>query len=206
MTETVRCAALTFDDGPSSYTSDILDILKQYGIRATFFVLGQELHKYRGTIERMVQEGHVIGNHTWDHPDLTQLSRMEMQHQITSTHAQIKSLTGTASNLLRPPYGICNDEVISVAHGSGLTNVLWNVDSRDWELTNPVPVHVRVLNQLQPQSLILLHDGDAFGCGPRESVLESLPIIIESLRHLNYRFVTVPEFHQLAFRIEHHIE
>lgn len=205
MTETVRYAALTFDDGPSPYTSNILDILKQYGIRATFFVLGQELHKYPKTIERMLQEGHVIGNHTWDHPDATKLSRFEIQHQIASTNEQIKNLTGSEVNLFRPPFGICNDEVVSVVHASGLINVLWNVDSRDWELTDPVPIHVRVLNQLRPQSLILLHDGDAFGCGPREPVLESLPILIESLCLLDYRFVTVPEFHQLAFPIEHHI-
>lgn len=205
MTEAIRCAALTFDDGPSVYTSDILDILGHYRIQATFFVLGQELPKYHRTIERMLQERHVIGNHTWDHPDLTKLSRLQMQHQITFTNEQIKKWTGTAFNLFRPPFGYSNDEVVSVVHASGMTNVLWNVDSRDWELTDPVPIHERVLNQLRTQSLILLHDGDAFGCGPRENVLKSLPILIESLLLLDYRFVTVPEFHKLAFPIEHHV-
>ncbi|AJY76707.1 polysaccharide deacetylase family protein [Paenibacillus beijingensis] len=204
MTKIVRYAALTFDDGPSPYTSKILKILKKYDIRATFFVVGQELHKYPKTIARMFREGHVIGNHTWDHPNLTKLHRSEMESQMIAADAEIAKLTGYRPGLFRPPSGYSNEEVLAVVHALGMTSVLWNVDSRDWDLSDYVPIHARILDQLKPQSLILLHDGDAFGCGPREAVLESLPVLIESLFSLEYRFVTVPEFHKLVCTIERH--
>jgi len=205
MTHIVRCAALTFDDGPSSFTAAFLDILKQYDIRATFFMNGQELHKHAAIVARMQQDGHVIGNHTWNHPDLTKLSRAEKERQIASTTEEIRKYTGEITSLFRPPYGYCNEETLTVIHALGMTNVLWNVDSMDWDLSDHVPIHARILAQLKPQSLILLHDGNSFGCGPREPVLESMPILIESLCDLHYRFVTVPEFHELAFTIEQHV-
>lgn len=194
--------ALTFDDGPSAYTISILDILKRYNISATFFVVGSEIKKFPDIIQRIYREKHIIGNHTWNHPDITTLSRNELWKEINSTNIQIKKIIGHSPDLFRPPYSSINDKNADAIKKFGMTSVLWNVDSKDWQEKSPLSIQKNVISGIKKKSLIVMHDGDQYGSGPRDQIITSLPEIITYLLKNNYRFLTVPEFHQVAYKIE----
>lgn len=189
-TQQSKYAAISFDDGPSPYTPQILSILKKYGIRATFFVLGSNAKANPDLIRQIQTDGHVIGNHSWNHPELIRLSYEELQQELNSTNDLLEELTGQRPSLFRPPYGSTNPAVRSAIQASGMISVLWNVDPTDWALKQSTPVYARVQSGLLEKSLILLHDGG----GPREKTVESLPIIIENLQAEGYEFITVPEY------------
>jgi peptidoglycan/xylan/chitin deacetylase (PgdA/CDA1 family) len=193
--------SLTFDDGPSPFTFYILDILKRYNVPATFFVVGSEAKKFPNLIQRIHSEGHIIGNHTWSHPDITTLSENELLNEIYSTNVQIQKLTGISPELFRAPYGAIDNEIEAIINKIGMTSVLWNVDSQDWCEDSPNAVHQHVISGLQTNSLVVMHDGDQFGSGPRDQTVASLNRIIQFLKKNDYHFVTVPEFHQLGFKI-----
>ncbi|PEW13226.1 polysaccharide deacetylase [Priestia megaterium] len=194
--------ALTFDDGPSAYTVSILDILKKYNISATFFVVGSEVKKFPNIIQRIYREKHIIGNHTWNHPDITTLSKNELWKEINSTNIQIKKIIGHSPDLFRPPYSSINDKNADAIKKFGMTSVLWNVDSKDWKEKSPLAIQKNVISGIKKNSLIVMHDGDQYGSGPRDQIVTSLPKIITYLLENNYRFLTVPEFHQVAYKIE----
>lgn len=194
--------ALTFDDGPSAYTVSILDILKKYNISATFFVVGSEVKKFPNIIQRIYREKHIIGNHTWNHPDITTLSKNELWKEINSTNIQIKKIIGHSPGLFRPPYSSINDKNADAIKKFGMTSVLWNVDSKDWKEKSPLAIQKNVISGIKKNSLIVMHDGDQYGSGPRDQIVTSLPKIITYLLENNYRFLTVPEFHQVAYKIE----
>ncbi len=194
--------ALTFDDGPSAYTVSILDILKKYNIPATFFVVGSEVKKFPNIIQRIYIEKHIIGNHTWNHPDITTLSKNELWKEINSTNIQIKKIIGHSPDLFRPPYSSINDKSADAIKKFGMTSVLWNVDSKDWQEKSPLGIQKNVISGIQKNSLIVMHDGDQYGSGPRDQIVTSLPKIITYLLENKYRFLTVPEFHQVTYKIE----
>lgn len=204
MTDSVHYIALTFDDGPSEYTEPVLDILARYGIKATFFCVGKQAKAYPHLIRNLSNSGHVIGNHTWDHPHFIDLTTIELRRQIRKTNEMIESLTGQKPTLFRPPYGEIDLSTFAVIRKKCLTNVLWTVECRDWELQNTTPIHERLLPRIpdDASSIVLLHDGDKHGSGPRDGVIQSLPIIIETLLAKDFRFVTMPEFHKVAFKKE----
>lgn len=185
-----KVAALTFDDGPSPYTPQILKILNEYHIRATFFVLGENAKKYPDLIRQIHADGHIIGNHTWNHSNLTRLSSAQIKEELQSTNQLIESLTGAAPHLFRPPYGSVSDSVRQTVQHAGMTSFLWNVDPADWNLKLTKPITARVSSELRDHSVILLHDGG----GPRDQTVASLPVIIEQLQKQGYEFVTVPEY------------
>ncbi|MFF2499047.1 polysaccharide deacetylase family protein [Peribacillus sp. NPDC058075] len=197
-----KYVALTFDDGPSAYTVSILDILKRYNIPATFFVVGSEVKKFPDVIQRIHREKHIIGNHTWSHPDITTLSENELWKEINSTNIQIMKIIGCSPNLFRPPYSSINDKNTDAIKKFRMTSVLWNVDSGDWYEKSPLGIQNNVISGIQKNSLIVMHDGDQYGSGPRDQIVTALPKIIKYLLENNYRFLTVPQFHQVAFKIE----
>ncbi|MDQ6596394.1 polysaccharide deacetylase family protein [Bacillus salipaludis] len=196
-----KYVALTFDDGPSPYTFYILDILKRNHILATFFVVGSEAKKFPNIINRIHSEGHVIGNHTWSHPDISTLSESQLRSEIHSTNDQIKKLIGISPNLFRAPYGAIDNDTEAIIKKWGMTSVLWNVDSQDWCEDSPFAVQLHVIAGLQKNSLIVMHDGDLYGCGPRDHTVASLNKLIQYLQKNDYQFITVPEFHKIAFKI-----
>jgi peptidoglycan/xylan/chitin deacetylase (PgdA/CDA1 family) len=197
-----KYVALTFDDGPSAYTAYILNILKRYNIPATFFVVGSEVKKFPNLIQRIDTEKHIIGNHTWNHPDITTLSKNELWKEINSTNIEIEKIIGHSPNLFRPPYSSINDKTAAAIKKFGMTSVLWNIDSQDWHEKSPFVIHQYIIKNLKNNNLIVMHDGDQYGSGPRNPTVTSLPKIIKYLIKNNYRFLTVPEFHQLAYKIE----
>lgn len=179
-----RCIALTFDDGPGLHTSRLLDHLDQYKAKATFYVLGNKLATAQTTLQRMARAGHQIGNHTWDHPNLTQLDAAAIDQQITRTNQAIRDATGQAPTSVRPPYGATDQAVQGRLDALGMTTTLWSVDTRDWADRDSPTICRRAVAGARPGAIILLHDIHA-------TSVEAVPCILEGLHKQGYRFVTV---------------
>lgn len=180
--------ALTFDDGPGPYTNRLLDCLEANNAKATFFVLGQQIDSYPDTILRAYQMGCQIGNHTYDHSNLTKLTLKEAKKQITSTNKKVKAITGKSSWVVRPPGGNYNDAVIKKINQPIIT---WSLDTRDWESQSAEAVIEKVLNEVEGGDIVLLHDIHI-------STVEAAEILIPTLKSLGYDLVTVSELAKSA--------
>ena len=183
--------ALTFDDGPNpTYTPQVLSILHQYGVSATFFVIGEQVQAYPDLVQQEHAMGHIVGNHSWNHPDLTTLSADHIHTQLGNTSDAIEQATGVRPTFFRPPYGAYNYQVLLQASNLGLQPILWSVDPQDWNGPPSSNIIVqRVLNMAQNGSIILMHDGG----GDRSQTVAALPAIITQLRSYGYQLVTVPQ-------------
>lgn len=185
--------ALTFDDGPNpSYTNQILALLKQYDVKATFFVIGSEAAAYPTLVRQEYQQGHVVGNHTWTHPNLTTLSPAAVRNELQSTLGEIEADTGALPTVFRPPGGNFTSTVQSIAASLGLSTILWNVDPRDWSRPGTDVIIQRVLDTVHNGSIILMHDGG----GDRSQTVAALPTIITTLEQRGFQFVTIPRMIQ----------
>ena len=176
----VACVALTFDDGPSVYTEGLLDLLKENDVQATFFILGQSARIQSETVVRMFREGHQIGNHTWNHPNLTQLSAELIQRQIRETDDIVTQIIGEPTKHLRPPYGAYNDRVLAV---SGLPIIFWSVDPMDWRDRDAELVAARIIAS-PAGAIILAHD-------IHKTTVAAVPAILAALKSRGIHFVTV---------------
>jgi peptidoglycan/xylan/chitin deacetylase (PgdA/CDA1 family) len=181
--------ALTFDDGPSSYTGGILDTLKKYDAKATFFTLGNQISEFPLPLQRAVAEGHVVGNHTWDHQDLTRLAPKDIRGELTDNNDAVTGKNLPAPKLFRPPYGAVNDLVIAEARRAGMLTVMWSLDTNDYKLPAPEAMAAQVLAEVHSGAIILMHDGG----GDRTTTSAALPIIVKGLRKAGYKMVTVPQ-------------
>jgi peptidoglycan/xylan/chitin deacetylase (PgdA/CDA1 family) len=187
-----KAVALTFDDGPDTYyTNQVLAILKKEGVHATFFVVGKNAQAHPEMIRRILQEGHVLGNHSWNHPDLTRLSPSQAVAQIERTDAVVFKLTGKHMRLLRPPYGKLNAQLKQRFHQLGYTIVNWSVDTRDWAGTPVAKIMRYVRKETGPGGIILQHSMGA--PGHLDNTIQALPRIIHYLKSHGYEIVTVPE-------------
>lgn len=192
---TQRKVALTFDDGPGPHTERILDILTEYNVQATFFVVGFQVEKFPGILSRIVQEGHLVGNHSYSHSDFSELSLTEVNREIEYTNQLIKRETDHKPELVRPPYGRITNQQLENLIKEGYRFINWSVDSLDWDedYNNHELMLSRIENTIHPGAIILLHDAG----GDRSQTEKLLPALIESLRDRGYEFVTVEE---LLFR------
>lgn len=183
--------ALTFDDGPlPRYTRQILDVLERYQIKATFFCIGMHAVGHADDIAMISAQGHALGNHTWSHPFLPELSYPQLTEQIERTQEAIAAASGDAvPTLFRPPYGSRTPEVMSWLGEKASTIVLWDVDPSDWAMPGADEIARIVLDQARPGSIILLHDGG----GDRSQTVAALPAIIEGLQERGYRFALVED-------------
>ena len=179
-----KVVALTFDDGPNATTTpQALDILAKYKIKATFFVQGQNISGNEALLKRMKSEGHEVGNHSWNHPVLTQLSLEDAKKQVTDTESAITSVLGTSSKLMRPPYGAISDDI---RNSLDLSFIMWDVDSLDWKSKNEAAILTEIQRQATDGSIILMHD-------IHQTSVNALPNVIEYLQGQGYSFVTVSE-------------
>jgi len=184
--------ALTFDDGPdSTYTPQVLDILKEYHVPATFFLIGSEVDKYPRVTRQIAAEGHVIGSHTWSHPDLRQLARPTLALQMIRTREAIEETTGLRPRLMRPPYGAVDMEALERLIGLDYYIINWSVDSVDWRDREVDSILVNTLTDVRPGAIILLHSAGGGEC--RGATVDVLPELIEVLHSQGYTFVTVDE-------------
>ncbi|WP_246132112.1 polysaccharide deacetylase family protein [Paenibacillus hemerocallicola] len=189
----VKRVALTFDDGPDKkYTPLILDVLKKREVKATFFVVGIQVAKYGDVLKRISEEGHAIGNHTWDHADLTKRTAEQVAEQIDKTDTAIRKALGTGTALFRPPYGAADEQVKTSSAAAHQHLVLWTVDTRDWAGTSSAEMLDKVKKQTKPDGIILMH---CFGGknGKLDNTVEALPQVIDYLKGEGYTFVTVNE-------------
>lgn len=178
-----KMVALTYDDGPSQYTSAILDTLGQYGSVATFFVLGQRVSDFSDTIKRTYEMGCEIGNHTYSHQILTRVGVSSIQDQIASTNAAVQAVTGVSPVVMRPPGGGYNEMVKSTV---GMPLILWSIDTLDWKTRNAHSTQAAVLDHVKDGDIVLMHD-------LYSQTAEASKIIIPELVHRGYQLVTISE-------------
>lgn len=185
--------ALTFDDGPDrKYTPLILDVLKKNEVKATFFVVGVQVSKFGDVLERIVKEGHAVGNHSWDHADLTKKTPEQIDEEIGKTDEAIRKAIGSGTDLFRPPYGANDTNVKKAAASAERKLVLWTVDTRDWSGSTPKEILEKIRKQTKPGGIILMHSFGGKG-GKLDNTVEALPQVIDYLKSEGYTFVTVPE-------------
>lgn len=185
-----KLIALTFDDGPHPrYTNQILDILKAYGVKATFFEVGENIRYYSETAQRVAREGHEIGNHTNTHPHLKGIEGAEFLAEVELCDNAIESITGKKTKLFRPPEGVVEDCVKITAQKRNYSLVLWDIDTKDWAGRSCDDIVKTVLDNARNGSIILMHDYISKKC----HTVEALKIIIPALQKRGYRFVCVSE-------------
>lgn len=187
--------ALTFDDGPSAlYTEPILKILKDGGVKATFFLVGSRVEQYPSLARRIVQDGHAIGNHTENHARLFFKTRSDVEREISNAQRTITLTTGVRPALFRPPHGADNRLIHQTAAKMGVTVVIWSVSSKDWTDDSAEKILARITRHAQNGSIVLLHDGSPRGEGQdRSKTVRILPSLIRTLQERGYELVTVPE-------------
>jgi len=178
--------ALTFDDGPSAQTARLLDLFAEHGGKGTFFLVGNMIDKRSDVVIRMVNEGHEVGNHSWNHRQFTKLGEQELTDQIMTTRAKIYDVTGVDTTILRPPYGSYNDVVSAKAEELGIAMVNWSVDTLDWKNKNADSVYNSVMKDVQDGSIILCHD-------LYSTTVDAMERVIPDLIEQGYRLVTVTE-------------
>ncbi|WP_269858193.1 polysaccharide deacetylase family protein [Streptomyces sp. RPT161] len=181
-----KCVALTFDDGPSRYTPQLLSDLEARHAVATFFLIGPHALAHRQVVLREARDGNAIGDHTVHHPRLTGISSARVSYEITTAARQIASITGHRPTMLRPPYGAWNARVRALAGRAGLAVIMWNVNPRDWKNHNTPLIEQRVLNHVRPGAIIDMHDTYA-------TTPPAVPKIISGLKARGYTLVTVPQ-------------
>ena len=175
--------ALTFDDGPGPRTSELLDQLEKYNAHATFFMLGQKVSSYPDAIKKMKQIGCELGNHSFDHADLSTLDSAGIQSEISKTNDGIRNIAGSGATLMRPPYGAVNSTVSSSV---GMPMILWNIDTLDWKTHNAQSTIDAVMTKVKDGDIILMHDIHT------ETVDAALQLI-PKLQSEGYQLVTVSE-------------
>ncbi len=179
--------ALTFDDGPSrQITPQIVEVLEEYGAKATFCVVGNRLQKNMDIGELIFESGSELIGHSWDHSYLTKLGTSSVEKQLLDTSALIEEITGAVPVFHRPPYGAVNSRVRNVSEGLGMSLLMWSVDPKDWKTRDAEITYEHILENVTEGCIILCHD-------LYESTLELVKMLVPELLDRGYRFVTISE-------------
>ncbi len=182
--------ALTFDDGPHPrYTPQILEILAEYNVKATFFVVGINAKNYPDTMEAVIKNGHEIGNHTYTHPHVSCLNSYTLHNEVEKCESAIYELTDYKTKLFRPPEGLIDADVRSVLRSLDYKVILWDIDTRDWAHTSPTDISNYVVSSVRSGDIILMHDY----IGHNSPTPEALKLFIPKLLDMGYKFVVVSE-------------
>ncbi len=180
--------AMTFDDGPSEkLTPELLDLLAQRHIHATFFVIGKNVAEHPEILQRAVREGHEIANHSWSHPAFGKMSDARVRTELQKTDDAIRSAIGGRPVLMRPPYGsISARQKKWINEEFGYRTILWDVDPLDWKRPGPAVVTSRILKETRPGSIVLSHD-------IHPGTIKAMPETLDKLQAKGFKFVTVSE-------------
>ncbi|RXJ02056.1 polysaccharide deacetylase family protein [Anaerobacillus alkaliphilus] len=198
---TANRIALTFDDGPDPrFTEQVLDILAENNVPATFFVMGSRAIAYPEIVQRMVSDGHIIGNHTYFHPNLVKEGDLAtLEREVNRTEDTLNDIIGYRTKLFRAPYGFLYNELVEKIAELNYSIIVWSVDSLDWQEDPPTVIAQNVLDNVQPGAIILMHDGGDWDAD-RTNTIESLREIIPSLKQQGYEFVTVPTLLNIPYQ------
>jgi len=191
-----KVIAFTFDDAPDEiYTPRILDVLKKHDAKATFFLLGARVEKYPHIVRQIHEEGHVIGNHTYWHPELTKTGVANMIWEINKNERAIKSVIDKEMKLFRAPYGALNEEMVKKLREMGYLGIGWSIDSEDWRGISKEEIKKRVLNDMHPGSIVLMH-----AAGNVPGTPEALDELLTYLKKNGYQFVTIPDMWKIVYK------
>lgn len=179
--------ALTFDDGPSEFTAQVLDLLQQHNARATFFCIGKQVEKYPDLALRMVSEGHVIGNHSFSHSKTFDFyGKHQLISELEQTDQEIEAVTGEKVRFFRPPYGVTTPSLARALKQTGHEVIGWSIRSNDGISNDVGKILKRVESRLEPGAIVLLHDTSA-------SSVAALEQLLLTLDRQNYQAVTVAD-------------
>lgn len=178
--------ALTFDDGPGPHTGRLMEILRERGVRATFFLVGKQIGYYPDLVVRLRQEGHEIGNHTQSHRSLRHLPAEEQRAEIVSVQDALRKL-GVECRYIRPPYGNYDAVTVNIAREEGADIMLWSIDSMDWSRKARIETMKTLFAGQKLRGIFLFHDTHA-------QTVDAMPEILDRLMAEGCRFVTVSEY------------
>ncbi|MEV0593599.1 polysaccharide deacetylase family protein [Nonomuraea cavernae] len=184
--EQLKCIALTFDDGPGKYAGTLLDTLKKYDAKATFFLEGQYVKSRPAYVKRMAKEGHELGNHSYKHPNFTTIEPGAIRSEIQKTQDAVKKAAGVEPKLLRPPYGMADLQVSDIAAEFGMPIVLWTGGSRDWSTKNADAIKKQTLAVAKRDGIILMHDWV-------KQTVDVMPSLVKTLQSRGYTLVKVSD-------------
>jgi peptidoglycan/xylan/chitin deacetylase (PgdA/CDA1 family) len=190
-----RQIALTYDDGPNDpWTLRLLDVLSRHQVRATFFLIGRFVEQRPDIARELASAGHLIGNHTYSHPNLIFCSRTEVERQIVECDRALRDAIGDHSNLFRPPFGGRRPQVLKSVRRAGLEPIMWSVTGWDWNATSTEQIEKKVGSHVASGDVVLLHDGGHTHMGAdRSFTVEATDRLISRFKQEGYRFVTIPE-------------
>jgi len=184
--------ALTFDDGPHAlYTAEILDILNEHNVKATFFVVGYNVRLYKDLVRDIYMSGHEIGNHSYSHEPFSKMSNEDILVDLARSQKILKEITGVYPKYFRPPYGRLTQSQEAFVSGYFDELIKWSLDPKDWEEdAKSGTILVSILEDVQPGDIVLLHSD-------KRETIKMLPALIENLLHRGMQFVTISELRQL---------
>ncbi|HYL12221.1 MAG TPA: polysaccharide deacetylase family protein [Terriglobales bacterium] len=187
--------ALTFDDGPNDpHTLHLLEILAKHQVRATFFMIGHYVHQRPDIARAVAKAGHVIGNHTFTHPNLIFVSALQTRLQLQDCERALEDAIGEHSRLFRPPFGGRRPASLRIVRSLGLEPVMWNVTGWDWKTTSADYVEQKVSKQIRGGNVILLHDGSHLAMGTdRSHTVVATDRLITKYKAEGFEFATIPE-------------
>lgn len=186
---------LTFDDGPHpKLTPLILDVLKEYGVHATFFMIGENAERYPEIVNRILDEGHEIGNHTYSHVQTTKIDRANIKEEILHCESVIEEISNTRPKVFRPPCGAIDADLGTLCESLGYRVVLWSIDTRDWCHIPSLEIAESVLNGIKDGDIILMHDY----IGANSPTPDALKKIIPALLARGYEFTLVSDLLEIG--------
>lgn len=182
-----KVASISFDAAwGNANTMKLLDLLDQYDVKATFFLVGIWVEKYPELVQEMARRGHDVESHSTTHPHMPQLSDAKQREELRTVADRIEALTGKRPTLFRPPYGDYNDAVVTISREEGQECVQWNVDSLDWKNLGVEPMIARVTKKVSPGDIVLFHNDSKY-------ILDALPAILDNYVKLGYKLIPISE-------------